>query len=213
MISVDMAMSLMKYKSETFERFKEFKNEVQNQLGKSIKAIRSDRGGEYLSQEFDHYLKECGIVSQLTPPGTPQWNGVFERRNRTLLVMVRSMMSQANVPTSFWCFALETATFLLNRTPTKVVEKTPYGMWTGRKPNMSFLRIWGCESHVKKLTSDKLAPKTDKCLFVGYPKETKGYYFYNPSENKVFVAGKDVFLEKEFISKKNSGSKIQFEEV
>ena len=74
---------LMKYKFETFERFKEFKNEVQNQLGKSIKAIRSDQGGEYLSQEFDHYLKECGIVSQLTPPGTPQWNGVSERKNRT----------------------------------------------------------------------------------------------------------------------------------
>ena len=78
---------------------------------------------------------------------------------------------------------------------------------------MSFLRIWGCESHVKKLTSDKLAPKTDKFLFVGYPKETKGYYFYNPSDNKVFVPRKTVFLEKEFVSKKNSGSKIQFEEI
>ena len=78
---------------------------------------------------------------------------------------------------------------------------------------MSFLRIWGCESHVKKLTLDKLAPKTNKCLFVGYPKETKGYYFYNPSENKVFVARKTVFLEKEFIFKKNSGSRIQLEEV
>ena len=78
---------------------------------------------------------------------------------------------------------------------------------------MSFLRIWGCESHVKRLTSDKLAPKTDKCLFVRYPKETKGYYFFNPSENKVFVARKAVFLEREFISKKNSGSKIQLEEI
>ena len=72
---------LMKHKSESFEKFKEFKNEVQNQLGKSIKILRSDRGGEYLSQEFDDYLKECEILSQLTPPGTPQWNGVFERRN------------------------------------------------------------------------------------------------------------------------------------
>ena len=78
---------------------------------------------------------------------------------------------------------------------------------------MSFLRIWGCESHVKRLTSDKLAPKTDKCLFVGYSKEIKGYYFYNPSKNKVFVAHKAVFLEKEFISERNSGSKIQLEEV
>ena len=78
---------------------------------------------------------------------------------------------------------------------------------------MSFLRIWGCESHVKRLTSDKLAPKTDKYLFMGYPKETKGYYFYNPSENKVFVAQKAVFLEKEFIFKKNNGTKVQLKEI
>ena len=62
---------LMKHKFESFEKFKLFKNEVQNQLGKNIKALRSDRGGEYLSQEFDYHLKECGIVSQLTPPRTP----------------------------------------------------------------------------------------------------------------------------------------------
>ena len=77
---------------------------------------------------------------------------------------------------------------------------------------MSFLRIWGCEFHVKKLMSDKLALKTEKCLFVGYPKETKGYYFYDPNENKVFVARKAVFLEKEFIFKKNSGSKVEHQE-
>ncbi|KAI3720980.1 hypothetical protein L2E82_31980 [Cichorium intybus] len=76
---------LIKHKSDTFEKFKEFKNEVENQLGKKIKMLRSDRGGEYLSIEFLDYLKECGIVSQLTPPRTPQLNGVAERRNRTLL--------------------------------------------------------------------------------------------------------------------------------
>ena len=63
---------LLKHKSEAFEKFKIFKNEVQNQLGKSIKALRSDRGGEYLSQEFAYHLQECGIISQLTPPRTPQ---------------------------------------------------------------------------------------------------------------------------------------------
>ena len=84
---------LMKHKSESFEKFKEFHNEVQNQLGKTIKALRSDRGGEYLSQDFVDYLKNCGIVSQRTPPGTTQLNGISERRNRTLLDMVRSMMS------------------------------------------------------------------------------------------------------------------------
>ncbi|KAK8528241.1 hypothetical protein V6N12_074775 [Hibiscus sabdariffa] len=72
---------LMRHKSKALEKFKEFKNEVQNQHGKSSKALRSDRGGDYLSEDFDELLKECGIVSQLTPPGTPQWNGVSERRN------------------------------------------------------------------------------------------------------------------------------------
>ena len=122
-------------------------------------------------------------------------------------------MNQTDLPTFFWGYALETAAFLLNRTPTKAFEKTPYDIWTGKKPNMSFLKIWGCKSHVKKLMSDQLAPKTEKCLFVGYPKETKGYYFYKPIENKVFVSRKTVFLEKEFISKKNSGSKVHLEEI
>ena len=175
----------MKHKSESFENFKEFKNEVQNQLGKNIKTLRSDRGGEYLSLEFDDHLKECGILSQLTPPGTPQWNDVSERRNRTLLDMVRSMMSHADLPNSFWGHALLTTAYTLNRVPSK---KTPYEIWSGKKPHMSYMKIWGCEVYVKRQISTKLEPKSDKCLFVGYPKETRGYYFYNPSEGKVFVA-------------------------
>ena len=107
----------MKHKSESFEKFKEFQNEVQNQLGKSIKALRSDRGGEYLSQVFSDHLRECGIVSQLTPPGIPQWNGVSERRNQTLLDMVRSMMNHTDLPSSFWGYALEISAFMLNRCP------------------------------------------------------------------------------------------------
>ncbi|KAG8472968.1 hypothetical protein CXB51_034877 [Gossypium anomalum] len=153
------------------------KNEVQNQLGKTIKTLRSDRSGEYLSLEFDDLLKECGIVSQLTPPGTPQWNGVSERRNRTLLDMVRSMMSHADLPTSFWGHALETTIFTLNRVPSKSVQKTPYEMWTGKCP------------------------------------KTKGYYFFNPTENRVFVARTGVFLEREFVSRKGNGRKIELEEI
>ena len=72
---------------------------------------------------------------------------------------------------------------------------------------MSFLRIWGCESHVKKLTSDKLAPKTEKCLFVGYPKETKGYYFYNPSENKVLLLVKLFSWRKSLFPRRTVGVK------
>ena len=93
---------LMKHKSETFEKFKEFQSEVENQLGKKIKHLRSDRGGEYLSHEFGTHLKTCGIVPQLTLAGTPQRNGVSERRNQTLLDSVRSMMSHTDLPTSFW---------------------------------------------------------------------------------------------------------------
>ena len=117
---------LMKHKSETFEKFKEFQSEVENQCGKKIKVLRSDRGSEYLSHEFSNHLKSYGIVPQLTPPGTPKRNGVSERRNRTLLDMVRSMMCQSDLPLSFWGYALETAAFTLNRVPSKSVDKTPY---------------------------------------------------------------------------------------
>ncbi|KAK8534679.1 hypothetical protein V6N12_057323 [Hibiscus sabdariffa] len=203
----------MRHKSEALERFQEFKNEVQNQHGKSIKALRSDRGGEYLSQDFDELLKECGIVSQLTPPGTPQWNGVSERRNRTLLDMVRSMMSHTDLRTSFWGYALETIAFTLNCFPSKSVQKTPHEMWTGKRPSMSFMKIWGCKAYVKYQMSTKLEPKSYKCTFVGYPKETKGFYFFNPKENKVFVARTGVFLEKEFLSKNGNGRNIELEEV
>ncbi|PKI70921.1 hypothetical protein CRG98_008654, partial [Punica granatum] len=86
-------------------------------------------------------------------------------------------------------------------------------MWYGKRPNMSFLKIWGCETYVKRLSSDKLGPKSDKCYFVGYPKETRGYYFYNPIEGKVFVARTAVFLEKEFLFKGTSGRKLEFGEV
>ena len=87
---------------------------MENHRNKRIKFLRSDRGGEYLSYEFGLHLKQCGIVSQLTPPGIPQRNGVSERRNRTLLDMVRSMMSLTDLPLSFWGYALETAAFTLN---------------------------------------------------------------------------------------------------
>ena len=204
---------LMRHKSEAFEKFKEFQNEVENQRDKKIKALRSDRGGEYLSHEFSNHLKSCGIVPQLTPPGTPQRNGVSERRNRTLLDMVRSMMSQSDLPLSFWGYALETAAFTLNRVPSKSVAKTPYEMWTGKCPSLSFLKIWGCEVYVKKLISDKLTPKSDKCVFVGYPKETLGYYVYNRSEGKVFVTRNGVFLEKEFLKGEKNRQQVYLEEV
>ena len=92
----------MKHKSEMFQKFKELQSEVENHRNKKVKFLQFDRRGDYLSYEFGLYLKQCGIVSQVTPPRTPQRNGVSECRNRTLLGMARSMMSLTDLPLSFW---------------------------------------------------------------------------------------------------------------
>ena len=154
-----------------------------------------------MSHEFGDRLKTCGIVPQLTPAGTPQANGVSERHNRTLLDSVRSMMSHTDLPVSFWGYALETVAYILNRVPSKSVKTTPFEEWYGKKPKLSHLKIWGCEAYVRKLQPDKLESNLDKCIFVGYPKETVGYTFYNQSESKTFVAKTGRFLEKEFFRK------------
>ncbi|GJU35624.1 chrysanthemyl diphosphate synthase, partial [Tanacetum coccineum] len=171
---------LLKHKHEVFETFKVFKNEVENQLGKTIKALRSDRGGEYISQEFKDYFKAYGIVQQLTPPYKPKHNGVSERRNQS-------------------------AAHILNMVPTKKVDKTPYELWYGKVPNLSYLKFWGCEAFVKRDTPDKLQQRSIKCIFIGYPKETMGYYFYFPPENKIVVARYAEFFERNILSQEVSG--------
>ncbi|GJX57367.1 retrotransposon protein, putative, ty1-copia subclass [Tanacetum coccineum] len=179
---------LIKHKHEVFEMFKTFQNKVENQLEKNVKALRSDRGGEYLSQEFLDHLRIHGIISQLTPSYTPQHNGVSKRRNQTLLDMVRSMMSLTTFPMSFWGYALESVARILNMVPTKKVNKTPYKMWHVKGLNLSYLKVWGCEALVKRDTPNKLDSRSIKCILIGYPEEIMGYYFYYPLENKFFVA-------------------------
>ncbi|GJX95659.1 retrotransposon protein, putative, ty1-copia subclass [Tanacetum coccineum] len=124
------------------------------------------------------------INAHRTPLYMPQHNGVSERRNRTLLDMVRSMMSQTTLPKSFWDYALETAACILNMVPTK---KALVKRDTLTKP-------------------DKLEPRSIKCIFIGYPKETMGYSFYYPPENKVLVARNAEFLENSLITQEASGS-------
>ncbi|GKD93679.1 retrotransposon protein, putative, ty1-copia subclass [Tanacetum coccineum] len=137
--------------------FKTFQNEVENQLGKTIKALQSDQGGEYLSQEFLDHLKSRGIISQLTPPYMPQHNEASAR--------------------------------ILNMVPIKKVNKTPYEIWHGKVSSLSYLKFWGC------------------------PKETMGYYFYYPPENKIFVARYAEFFENNLISREASGSTVKFDEI
>nr|GEX95478.1 retrotransposon protein, putative, Ty1-copia subclass [Tanacetum cinerariifolium] len=105
----DGLLNSTNHKHEVFETFKVFQKEVENQLRKTIKSLHSNRGGEYMSQEFLDHLKKHEIITHRTPPYTPQHSGVSERRNRTLLDMVRSMMSQTTLPKSFWDYALEIA--------------------------------------------------------------------------------------------------------
>ncbi|GJS45953.1 retrotransposon protein, putative, ty1-copia subclass [Tanacetum coccineum] len=103
----------------------------------------------------------------------PQHNGlVLKGENRTLLDMVRSMMNLTTLSLSFWDYALESATRILNMVPTKKVDKTPYELWYGKVPNLSYLKVWGCEALVKRDTPDKLQQRSVKCIFIGYPKET-----------------------------------------
>ena len=85
------------------------------------------------------------------------------------------MTSLTDLPLSFWGYALETTAFTLNRAPSKSIETAPYELWFGKKPKPSFLKNWGCDTYVKRLQPDKLEPKSEKCVFIGYPKETIGY--------------------------------------
>ena len=138
---------------------------MENHRNKKIKFLRSDRGEDYLSYEFGLQLKQCEIVSLLTPPGTPQCNGVSEHRNRTLFDMVQSMMSLTDLPLSFWGYALNTAASTLKRAPSKSVETTQYELWFGNQ-SCRFLKFGVAILIRKKFHPDKLKPKSEKCVFI-----------------------------------------------
>ena len=203
----------MRHRSDAFDMFKAFKAEVEIQLETQIKILRSDRGGEYISGEFQQYLMDNGIISQFSALGTPQKNGVAERRNRTLLNMGRLMLSYSTVPVSFWEYALQTSMYILNDAPSKSVLQTPHELWIGRKPSLQHLRIFGCPTHVLKGKTEKMESHIETCIFVGYPKGTKGYYFNSPSDLKVFVSTNAKFLEKDYMNEFIPKSRIVLNEM
>ena len=204
---------LIHHKSNSLEKFKEYKAEVENELGKTIKILRSDRGGEYMDLRFRDYLIENGIQSQLSAPSTPQQNGVSERRNWTLLDMVRSMMSFSQMSDSFWGYALETAAYILNNVPSKSVSETPYELWKGRKGSLRHFKIWGCPAHVLVQNPKKLEHRSKLCFFIGYPKESRGGLFYDPQENKILVSTNATFLEEDHIRDHQPRSKLVLKEI
>ena len=109
-------------------------------------------------------------MSQWTPPYTPQMNGVSERRNCTLLDMIRSMMSYSKLSVFLWGYALESATYILNKILIKSVSSTPYEIWKQKKSDFKHVKVWGCPAHVKKHDPDKLEFRTKKYRFMGYLK-------------------------------------------
>ncbi|TYK21566.1 Retrovirus-related Pol polyprotein from transposon TNT 1-94 [Cucumis melo var. makuwa] len=114
-------------KSEIFEKFKHFNAKVEKQSGMFVKSLRSDRGGEFLSNNFNHFCKERGIHRELITPYTPEQNGIAERKNRTVVEMARSMLQMKGLSNDFWAEAVSTSIYLLNISPTKIVmNKTPF---------------------------------------------------------------------------------------
>ena len=171
---------------------------VERIRGKALKTLRSDNGGEYTSHEFINHFKQHGIRHEFTIPKTPEQNGVAERMNRTLGETVRSMLSESGVKKRFWAEALMTATYLRNRSPTiSVIGMTPYEAWTGKKPSVDHLRIFGsaCFAHVPKDERKKLDPKAREAILLGYGTETKGYRLYDVKTSKVFFSRDVVFNE------------------
>ncbi|KAL4353579.1 hypothetical protein GQ457_06G019510 [Hibiscus cannabinus] len=184
-------------KSETFEKFQKFKAMVENQSGCHIKVLCTDRGGEFMSKEFNLFCEDNGIRRELTIPYTPEQNGVAERKNRTVVEMARSMLQARRLSNQFWAEAVATSVYLLNLSPTRaVMNKTPYEAWHKRKPNVSHLRIFGCVAYalVNSHTCKKLDKKSEKCIFIGYCTQSKAYRLYNPCSGK-FSNRRDVVFD------------------
>jgi len=194
------AVYFLKHRSEVSAKFKEFEAITTNDCGYKIEALRTDNGGEYISNEFKDYLKSRGIRHELTVPYTPEQNGVAERLNRTLVEAARSMMSHSGLSNAYWAEAVATAAYLRNRSVTTATDKTPYERWYGRKPDLSNLRVFGCiaYAHVPDVMRHKLDKKAEKARFVGYSSNPKGYRLLDEGTGKVIVRRDVTFNETDF---------------
>ena len=166
----------MKEKSETFSKFKEFKEIVEGEVGKKICCIRTDNGGEYTSNEFSQYLRDCRIRHQFTCANTPQQNGVAERKNRHLAEICRSMLHAKNVPGRFWAEAMRTTAHVINRLPQPRLEfVSPFEKLWDMKPTVSYFRVFGCVCYVfvPSHLRSKFDKKAVRCIFVGYDIQRK----------------------------------------
>jgi hypothetical protein len=188
----------MKHKGEVFQHFLNFKTMVEKEKGVSIKCLRFDGMGEYFSNEFNEYLKEHGIQRKYSCSYSPQHNGVAERKNMHIAKITCAMLNEKNLPNYFSAEAVATIVYIMNRTPTTAVHGMTFEeKFTGRKPNVSHLIVFGCIAyvHVPNEKRSKLYPKAEKCIFIGYSLKQKGYRCFNPSTHKLQVSKDVVFDE------------------
>lgn len=185
-------------KSEAFDVFKRFKIRVEKKTNTPLQALRTDRGGEFTSQEFNNFCDANGIQRQLTAAYTPQQNGVAERKNMTIMNMVRSMISEKRVPKTFWPEAVNWTIHILNRSPTFAVRNmTPEEAWSGIKPSVEYFRVFGCISHVHVPDSKrtKLDDKSQICILLRVSEESKAYRLYDPISQRIIISRDVVFEE------------------
>ncbi|MCO5554758.1 hypothetical protein L7F22_008292 [Adiantum nelumboides] len=175
---------------------------VEKEKDLKVKSIRSDREGEFLSENFAWWCKLEGIRHQLTTPYTPCQNGVVERKNRTIMEMARAMLAHASLPRSYWAEACNTAVYIQNRSPTHALQDmTPFQTYYGRKPTVSHFRVFGCSAfvHIPKEKRQKLDFKSRKLLFLGYSAESDAYRLYDP-DTRTTTVSRDVVFDESFIT-------------
>ncbi|GAB2267282.1 hypothetical protein Dimus_038662 [Dionaea muscipula] len=188
----------LKNKSDVFSHFQFFYAFVHTQFQSSIKCLRSDGGGEFMSNEFDRFLNTKGILHQLSCPYTPQQNGVAERKNRHIKETAVTMMQQASLPVSFWYHACAFATFLINRMPTPVLGmSSPFEKLFNTMPDLSTIKVFGCAVYplLSAYNTNKLQAKTDKCVFVGLALGYKGFLCYHKASRRFIISRHVVFDE------------------
>jgi len=189
---------LMREKGEAGTRLKGFISMAKTQFGKQVKVVRMDNGTEFKSWPMKSFYREEGIIHQTSCVNTPQQNGRVERKYRHILNVARALRFQANLPLTFWGECVLTATYLINRTPTKLLnEKTPYEVLFNQKSSYDHVRIFGslCYAQNRVKGHDKFASRSRKCIFVGYPYGKKACKLYDLDTNECFESRDVVFHE------------------
>ncbi|GBL89729.1 Copia protein [Araneus ventricosus] len=182
-------------------------SEFKKILTNTVKRIRCDNAKEYVSGELQRVARNAGVEIDPCPPYTPQLNGVAERMNRTHFDKVRAMLYGSKLPKGCWGYAIQTAAFLYNRIPcTSINDCTPYELKYSTKPDLSKIRIFGCDAYVKVADTQrrKLDPKSKKIIFIGY--SSMGYRVMDPVTRRVTVSRNVRFDEKKIISDKLSAT-------